>query len=64
VSIEEAEPGDTLEVRIQKIDLAIPYAYNGFGPNRGFLPEDFPYRKIKIIPIEPGTHGGGLCAGD
>jgi acetamidase/formamidase len=51
VFIEEAEPGDTLEVRIQKIDLAIPYAYNAFGPNRGFLPEDFPYRKIKIIPL-------------
>src|SRR5215468_113875 len=51
VFVEEAEPGDTLEVRIQKIDLAIPYAYNGFGPNRGFLPEDFPYRKIKIIPL-------------
>jgi acetamidase/formamidase len=52
VYVEEAEPGDTLEVRIQKIDLAIPYAYNAFGPNRGFLPEDFPYRKIKIIPLD------------
>jgi acetamidase/formamidase len=52
VYIEEAEPGDTLEVRIQKIDLAIPYAYNAFGPNRGFLPEDFPYRKMKIIPLD------------
>jgi acetamidase/formamidase len=52
VDIEEAEPGDTLEVCIQKIDLAIPYAYNAFGPNRGFLPEDFPYRKIKIIPLD------------
>ena len=52
VYVEEAEPGDTLEVRIQKIELAIPYAYNGFGPNRGFLPEDFPYRKIKIIPLD------------
>ena len=41
VYVEEAEPGDTLEIRIQKIELAIPYAYNGFGPNRGFLPEDF-----------------------
>jgi acetamidase/formamidase len=52
VFIEEAEPGDTLEVRIQKIDLAIPYAYNAFGPTRGFLPEDFPYRKMKIIPLD------------
>ncbi len=52
VYVEEAEPGDTLEVRIQKIDLAIPYAYNAFGPARGFLPEDFPYRKIRIIPLD------------
>jgi acetamidase/formamidase len=52
VYIEEAEPGDTLEVRIQKIDLAIPYAYNGFGIGRGFLPEDFPYSKTKIIPLD------------
>jgi acetamidase/formamidase len=52
VYVEEAEPGDTLEVRIQKIDLAIAYAYNAFGPTRGFLPEDFPYRKIKIIPLD------------
>lgn len=52
VYIEEAEPGDTLEVRIQRIDLAIPYAYNAFGINRGFLPEDFPYRKMRIIPLD------------
>lgn len=52
VYVEEAEPGDTLEVRIQKIDLAIPYAYNAFGPMRGFLPEDFPYRKMRIIPLD------------
>src|ERR1051326_4553527 len=52
VYVEEAEPGDTLEVRIQKIELAIPYAYNAFGPTRGFLPEDFPYRKMKIIPLD------------
>ena len=39
VFIETAEPGDTLEIRIQKIELAIPYAYNAFGPGRGgFLP--------------------------
>src|SRR5580700_11174557 len=52
VYIEEAEPGDTLEVRIHKIDLASPYAYNASGINRGFLPEDFPYRKMRIIPLD------------
>src|SRR5258705_8594284 len=52
IFIEGAEPGDVLEVRIQTIKLAIPYAYNAFGPGRGFLPEDFPYPKIKIIPLD------------
>jgi len=52
IYIEGAEPGDVLEVRIQSIKLAIPYAYNAFGPGRGFLPEDFPYAKMKIIPLD------------
>ncbi len=52
VYVEGAEPGDVLEVRIQAIQLAIPYAYNGFAPGRGFLPDDYPYGKIKIIPLD------------
>ena len=52
IYVEGAEPGDTLEIRIQKTELALPYAYNGFGPNRGFLPEDFTYGKTKIIPLD------------
>jgi len=44
IFIEGAEPGDALEVRIQKIRLAIPYAINAFLPGRGFLPDDYPYR--------------------
>jgi acetamidase/formamidase len=52
IFIEGAEPGDVLEVRIKAIRLAIPYAYNAFGPGRGFLPEDFPYAKMRIIPLD------------
>jgi acetamidase/formamidase len=52
IYVEGAEPGDVLEVRIQSIKLAIPYAYNAFSPGRGFLPEDFPYARIKIIPLD------------
>jgi acetamidase/formamidase len=52
IYVEGAEPGDVLEVRIRSIKLAIPYAYNAFSPGRGFLPEDFPYPKIKIIPLD------------
>jgi acetamidase/formamidase len=52
IYIEGAEPGDVLEVRIKKIDLAIPYAYNAFGATSGFIPEDFGYAKMKIIPLD------------
>jgi acetamidase/formamidase len=51
VYVEGAEPGDVLEVRIEQIKLAIPYAYNGFGVGRGFLPEDFDHSKTKIIRL-------------
>lgn len=52
VFIEGAEPGDVLEVRILAAKLALPYAYNGFGPGRGYLPDDYPYPKMKIIPLD------------
>jgi acetamidase/formamidase len=52
VAIEEAAPGDVLEVRIQKIDIDVPWACNGFGTGRGFLPQDFPYSRQKLIPLD------------
>lgn len=52
VYVEGADSGDVLEVRIERIELAIPYAYNGFGVGRGFLPEDFPYARMRIIPLD------------
>ena len=53
IFIEGAEPGDTLEVRIQKIQLSTPYAYNSFSPRRGVLPPtDFDQGRTKIIPLD------------
>jgi acetamidase/formamidase len=52
VAIAEAEPGDVLEVQILKIELDVPFACNGFGVGRGFLPNDYPYSKRKIIPLD------------
>ena len=52
IYIEGAEPGDVLEVRIKSIKLAIPYAYTAFRPGSGFLPDDFPAAKMKIIPLD------------
>lgn len=55
VYIEGAEPGDTLEVRVNAIDLAIPYAYNAFRYGAGFQTDDFPYARMKIIPLDRTT---------
>jgi acetamidase/formamidase len=52
IYVEGADSGDVLEVRIRKIDLAIPYAYNAFGKTSGFLPEDFGYAKMRIVPLD------------
>lgn len=52
IYVEDAQPGDVLEVKILAIKLAIPYAYNAFGPGRGYIPDDYPYAKMKIIPLD------------
>jgi acetamidase/formamidase len=52
IAIEEAEPGDVLEVRVLKIDMNTPFAVNSFGAGRGFLPDDFPYGRNRVIPLD------------
>ncbi len=51
IYIEDAEPGDVLEVRILTIDLAIPYGYNAIGQN-GFLSDEISDRKMRIIALD------------
>ncbi|MFI5239570.1 MAG: acetamidase/formamidase family protein [Gemmatimonadales bacterium] len=55
IYVNGADSGDVLEIHIDKIDLAIPYAYNAFGGKSGFLPEDFGYSKMRIIPLDKHT---------
>jgi len=52
VAIEEAEPGDVLEVQILKVDIDANFACNGFGLGRGFLPMEYPYSRSRIIPLD------------
>lgn len=52
VYIEGAEPGDTLEIHIEKITLPVPWAYNGFRMTAGFLPEDFTHSGSKLIRLD------------
>src|SRR5216684_1966384 len=53
VYVEGAEPGDVLEVKIQSIDLAIDYGYNGCS---GFIPENCDRAVgLRIMPIDRKT---------
>jgi acetamidase/formamidase len=52
IDIAEAEPGDVLEVQILKVDIDVPWSCNRFGAGRGFLPNDYPYGRSKIIPLD------------
>ena len=50
IYVEGADSGDVLEVRILKIDLAIPYGYNGCS---GFLPINCDSTgRTRIIPLD------------
>jgi acetamidase/formamidase len=51
IYVEEAEPGDVLEVRFQTIELAIPYGYNAIG-QAGFLSDEIFDRKTRIVNFD------------
>jgi acetamidase/formamidase len=47
-----AEPGDMLEIRIRSVDVRLPIAGQSFVPNRGLLPDEFPYEKNRVTWID------------
>ena len=52
VYVEEAQPGDMLEVRILKLDLRVPYGVNNSGPRTGVLPDLLATPAPKIIKLD------------
>ena len=53
VAIAGAEPGDVLEVRIDKVELGADWGFNGFSPLGGTLAGDFGLsRTITHLPID------------
>ncbi|HET8995582.1 MAG TPA: acetamidase/formamidase family protein [Acetobacteraceae bacterium] len=52
VGVAGADPGDMLEVRIDRIELGNDWGYCGFRPLAGTLPEDFPDRFLSHIPVD------------
>jgi acetamidase/formamidase len=53
--IEGAEPGDALEIRIERVELLTPWGASGFLPGGGTIPEDFPYGAIRLFQLDAGT---------
>ena len=52
VAVAGAQPGDMLEVHIDRIEFGADWGYCGFRPLMGTLPEDFPERFLAHIPID------------
>ena len=52
IYIDRAQPGDMLGIRIRSIDVRLPIAGQGFVPNRGLLPEDFPQGKDRVLWLD------------
>jgi acetamidase/formamidase len=55
ISVEGAEPGDSLEVRILAIDFLHPYGVAAFSPGGGVLPSDFPYAHQRLLRWQAGA---------
>ena len=58
IAIAGAEPGDMLEIRIEKIEPGADWGYNVIRPLAGTLPEDFHETVISHIPVDRAR---GVC---
>jgi acetamidase/formamidase len=52
VGVRGAQAGDTLEVRIKRIELTADWGWNVIRPLRGTLPEDFPNFERRTLPLD------------
>jgi acetamidase/formamidase len=52
IAVRGAEPGDSLEIRILKVDVRLPIAGQSFSPTGGTIPEEFPYKKDRVLWID------------
>lgn len=60
VAVTGAQPGDMLEVHIDRIELGADWGYCGFRPLLGTLPEDFPERFLSHIPVDRACRAARL----
>jgi acetamidase/formamidase len=55
IYVEDAEPGDSLEVRLLAIDFLHTFGVVAFNPGGGVLPGDFPYAHLRLIRWQAGA---------
>ena len=60
VAVRGAVPGDTLEVRIERVELGADWGFCAFRPLAGTLPEDFPHRFVSHIAVDQERRTGRL----
>jgi acetamidase/formamidase len=60
VAVRGAKKGQTLQVDIEKIDLAYDWGFNNIAPLRGALPDDFAEEKIIHITLDAARMVGTL----
>jgi acetamidase/formamidase len=58
IYIEDAEPGDSLEIRILDVTPRLPYGSVGGRPGAGALPDLVPRPFTKIIPLDLARNAG------
>ena len=63
IYIEEAEAGDTLEIRVLDIKFRVPYGVNNTGPGKGVLPKLLSEPAAKLIRLDL-ERGVALFSGD
>ena len=52
VYVEDARPGDMLEVRVLEVAIRVPYGVNATGPGRGALPDLLAQPAQKVIKLD------------
>ncbi|HEY0204733.1 MAG TPA: acetamidase/formamidase family protein [Acetobacteraceae bacterium] len=55
IAIAGAQPGDTLEIRIESVEPGANWGYNVIRPLAGTLPEDFHDTTLMHIPVDPAA---------
>ena len=55
IYIDDAQPGDTLEIHIVAIEYLHNFGVNTFSPGLGVLPDEFPYQAAKLLRWPAGA---------